>query len=445
MKKIKNFLVGLLFYVPFGAHAIAPLLVGALIILGAGLVTTIGTSVYRTIAPLNMNESLQFFSSCWSCHVFSGLLSSLSMFIPKIYTAIGNSIIPIAVGLTFVWFAWKILEDYIKLKPVSDAWEISGTFGTHMIKMVIFIFLLSFPLPRFMMDTFIEPIMNVGMSYNHSIRNYIDPNDLTFDTCVIATTLRNQDFSDDDLYSSKLRNNITCQIAEFHKMTGLGMTVGFTIEQMAFDSRYAYVTLFGTGVTLLPNLAYLGFGLIVLISFIWALVPIPLYFMEVFTRMSLNILMLPFMLIEWLFNQWGIFPKGTEISIKTIITDAVKDTFGIALTGVFLGFAILFLNSLFGDMKGLPALMTSIQNNDPTIIMEALKFKDNSFIELILMGIFIGMFMNAIPNLIKILFKASNPQIDQFKDGIKAIGTNTFNFVKDSVQIIRGAASKSKS
>lgn len=58
MRKIKKFLVGLLFYAPFGANAIPPFLIAALVALGGGALSIIGVSAYRTIAPVNMTESL---------------------------------------------------------------------------------------------------------------------------------------------------------------------------------------------------------------------------------------------------------------------------------------------------------------------------------------------------------------------------------------------------
>jgi hypothetical protein len=82
----------------------------------------------------------------------------------------------------------------------------------------------------------------------------------------------------------------------------------------------------------------------------------------------------------------------------------VKSTFGLALVGLFVGFALMFLNDVVGVMDGTDALTTALQTGDSRYLMEGLKFNNDSVINILMAGLFIGMFMNAIPNLIKKLF-----------------------------------------
>jgi hypothetical protein len=90
--------------------------------------------------------------------------------------------------------------------------------------------------------------------------------------------------------------------------------------------------------------------------------------------------------------------------VKSIIDDVVKSTFGLALVGLFVGFALLFLNDVIGVMDGEDALTTALQTGASMYLMEGLKFNNDSIINILMAGLFIGMFMNAIPNLIKKLF-----------------------------------------
>lgn len=113
--------------------------------------------------------------------------------------------------------------------------------------------------------------------------------------------------------------------------------------------------------------------------------------------------MLPIFLLSWLFKGWKIFPQGGK-GIQDIVNDVVKGTAGIALIGVFVTFAVIFLNSVFGKWKGADALKLALENNDATILMDGLMMNNDSLITIVLMGLFISMFMTMIPALIKSIF-----------------------------------------
>ena len=113
--------------------------------------------------------------------------------------------------------------------------------------------------------------------------------------------------------------------------------------------------------------------------------------------------MLPFMLMSWLFKGWGIFPNGGR-NIKNMINDVVRATAGIAMVGVFITFAVMFLNAVFGRWDGADRLALALSENDATILMDGLMMRNDSIITILLMGIFIAMFMTMIPALVKTLF-----------------------------------------
>ena len=117
----------------------------------------------------------------------------------------------------------------------------------------------------------------------------------------------------------------------------------------------------------------------------------------------MDLVMLPFMLMSWLFKGWAIFPNGGR-NIKTMIDDVIKATGGIALIGVFVTFAVMFLNAVFGRWQGADRLATALAQNDSTILMDGLMMRNDSIITILLMGIFVAMFMTMIPALVKTLF-----------------------------------------
>ena len=115
------------------------------------------------------------------------------------------------------------------------------------------------------------------------------------------------------------------------------------------------------------------------------------------------------MLLSWLFRGWKIFPDGGR-NIKQMVDDVIKSTAGIALTGVFITFSVMFLNAVFGKWDGADRLALALSQNDSTILMDGLMLRNDSIITILLMGLFIAMFMGMIPALIRTLFaKVSVP------------------------------------
>jgi len=160
------------------------------------------------------------------------------------------------------------------------------------------------------------------------------------------------------------------------------------------------------GIPIFPNIPIFFAGLLILALYFYALLPIPLYFLEVFVKLALDLVMLPLMLMAWMFDDenFALFPKGGR-TIREMINDVIKAVVGIALTVVFLTFSIMFLNAAFGSIDGVNVLQQAITNNDSKILMDGLFFHNGSIVTAVLMGIFLAMFMTMIPQLTNMLFK----------------------------------------
>ena len=400
MNRLKKFWIVFLSFLPFSAGAVAPFVVGAI----AGIGVIAGFSIYRTAAPVNMADALNFFSSCWSCQMFSEVMATMSGLLPRAYSAIGSVILPFAAGLTAVWFAWKLFSVFFNGKQ-EDPWNIASTFGLHLIKLTFVGALLMFPLPRLITEVVIEPVFNVGLSLNRIVAG----ND-EFAKCVVATAIAdpvsiNSDYAQSGAFSPKLRHNLACEVANVHQMTGLGMTVGWTMLNMAFNEQYMHKIMWY--IPIFPNIPIFFAGALILVLFFFALLPIPVYFLEIFIKLSMDLIMLPFMMLSWLFKGWPIFPNGGR-NIQGMINDVIKGTAGIAMVGVFVTFAVMFLNAVFGKWQGADRLQQALAQNDSTILMDGLMMRNDSIVTIILMGIFIAMFMTMIPALVKTLFANVN-------------------------------------
>lgn len=383
-------------FLPLTAGAVAPLVIGGI----AGLGVIVGFSIYRTVAPVNMADAMNFFSSCWSCQLFADIMSTMSNLLPRAYSAIGTVVIPVAAGLSAVWFAWKLFSGFLNAK-IEQPWAIAGNFGTHLVKLAVVCALLVVPLPRMLSDVVITPIFNIGLSLNRAVAG----ND-AFAECVVATAMADPVSVDaaaasSGAFSPRMRHNLACELANVHQMTGLGMTVGWTMLNMAFNSEYMHKIMWD--VPIFPNVPIFFAGLLVLVLFLCALLPVPMYFLEIFIKLSMDLIMLPLMLLSWLFSGWPIFPNGGG-NIRSIIDDVVRATAGIAMVGVFVTFSVMFLNAVFGQWQGASRLAAALQANDSSLLMDGLMMRNDSFITIILMGIFIAMFMTSIPALVKALF-----------------------------------------
>lgn len=401
MKGLKKFLVAFFALLPFSAGAVAPFVVG---LIGSGIVIA-GFSIYRSMAPVNMADALSFFSSCWTCQLFSDIMLTMSEMLPKVYSSLGSIMFPLAVVLSTIWFAWLVFSGYVNAKP-SDAWDLTSKFGTHLLKLMVVGAVLFAPLPRIITDAVVDPVFTMGFSISKVISDESD-----YTKCMVATAIAdpvalNSDFAKQGAFSPKVRHSLACEIANVHQITGLGMTVGWTILNMAFNEQYMHKILWG--IPIFPNVILILVGGLILGLFIYALLPIPLYFLEVFMVLALDIIMLPFMLLSWLFKDWTFIKSGK--TIPAMINDLIKGVVGIALVSIFLIFAVMFLNAAFGSWEGASVLQQAIDQNDSHILMDGLMFNNDSLIVVVLMGLFITMFMTMIPELIKTIFNIEVPK-----------------------------------
>ncbi len=399
MKRLKKFWLALIAAFPFAAGAATPWVFGGL----AGVGALAGFSVYRSLTPVDMTSAMNFFSSCWSCQMFSDVIFTISDLMAPIYSAIGLVIIPMCLALTAIWFAWRLLAGYIGQGKVESAWNLSGNLGVHILKMSFVSVLLLAPLPKIITSVAIEPIFSAGFYVNQ-----MAVGDETLSACMVATAVSDPvsvspEAGNRGIFSSKMRHHLTCEIAQVHKLTGLGMTTGWTLLNMAFDSEYMHKILWG--IPFMPNVFVFFSGLLIFVLFFMALIPVPVYFLQILVRLGMDLIMLPFMLMSWLFSGWKIFPNGGK-SVRAIIDDVIRGTLGIAMIGVFLSFALILLDAVFGDWQGASALGVALSQNDPTILMDGLMLKNNSLIVIVLLGLFFAMFMTMIPQLIKKLFSS---------------------------------------
>ena len=409
MKALKKFWLWFAALLPMSAWGVAPVIIGGL---AAGVGGIIGVSIWRSASPVNLKSAIDFFTSCWTCQIFSDVMVSMSNLLPKVYHALGMVVIPMSATLLAIFIAWNLFRNMLNNKLDTGS-KIMGNFSTHVLRLGILVILLMLPLPRLITNIFIEPALVLGTSFDYIVSdNLLNKDSLynsSFSECMVATAIADPvstsvTASEYGAFSPKLRHQLACEVSNIHQITGLGMSIGWTIMNMAFNSDYMHKIL--VGIPVFPNVPMFLCGLLILVLFLYALLPIPLYFLEVFINLSMDLVMLPLMLMSWMFDDedFKLFPKGGK-TIRKMIDDVIKAVVGIALTVVFLTFSIMFLNAAFGKWNGVNVLEQAIATNDSTILIDGLFFNNDSIITVVLMGIFIAMFMTMIPQLTSMLFK----------------------------------------
>jgi len=427
MSKLKKFLIVFLSFLPLSAGAIAPLVIGLI----AAAVGITGVSIYRNITPVNMNEAFDFFSSCWTCNLFSSLMSYMSRILPIIYNNVAKVIIPVAFGLMAIYLAWQIFSSFVKtasLKPMSMNYE----FGKRLIRLSLVSIVLLAPLPKIISSTMIEPIFSVGLTMNHVLDDKGK-----YAECIVSTSLIEQTAMEtqttpitnrEETFSTKLRSGLACELANVHHITGMGLTIGWVMLNMAFDIKYMHKILWK--IPFFPNIPLLACGLLVLALFLIALFPIPFYFLEVFMTLTLDLIMLPLLLLSWIFSGWkAVEIKGTK-SFKQIIDSVISGAVGISMTIIFLTFALKLLDVLIGSISGISRLNDAFAQNNAEILIDGLMLRDDSLLTILLLGIFFAIFMSSIPALVKSLFNfdISSKFYDTVKNDAKILGKKLGNW-----------------
>lgn len=385
-----------------------------------GVIVMTGVSLFRTALPYDMPSAYEFFSNCWTCQMFADILAIMSGFISQIYSSVGRVTAGLAVVLTMVWFAWKLFSGFINAK-VDDPWSITETFTHHLVKLFLVTALLLSPLPRMISDIAIRPIFNIGLVLNRAIDDGPEFNSCLVSTAVMDTSVDSR-ADEREAFSPRLRHEMACELLGVHRLTGMGLTYGWTLTQLAFDYEHAHKFLFGA---FFPNIP-LGFsGLLLLAVFMMALLPIPMYFLEIFIKLSLDLVMLPLMLLSWLFKGWAISLEGAGKTIRGIIDDVINGALGLGLTGVFVTFGISLLDTVVEKSTGATSVLELIQNNNTDAVANSV-LGGESYISLLLVGAFIAMFMSSIPALAKTLFSVEISQefYDSAKNNVQTMWNN---------------------
>ena len=215
---------------------------------------------------------------------------------------------------------------------------------------------------------------------------------------------------------------------------------------MSFSADYMHKIL---GIPVFPNIITFFAGLLVVALFFFALIPVPMYLLEVVIELALDLVMLPLWLLGWLFDGWKIMPDGIG-NIKKTLNRVIKDTAGIATVLVFVAFGVFLLSAVSGTFGADSSLHAAFANNDTKILMDGIMLENDSLVVIVLIGLFFAMFMGMIPKLVNSLFstvhipdeyyKKARENIEKAYESIKKNGKNWKGILSDLFGLGGGAA-----
>lgn len=393
-----------------------------------------GFANYKSYSLLTMDGAFNFFSSCWTCGIFSGIINAFSSLLNVVYLSLGEFMIYIMVLVTAVWIAYEILMSFIKAKPVASSWDYLNKFLPHLVKMAFIAGVLLLPMPRLLISTFVEPVVYVAMSYNKVVdKHFSDDNHKnSYNECLIATLIQDSQtpHHPDDAFSPMFRSALACHLASVHRLAGTGLTVGWTFMKEAFDVKHFYKIAF---LPVFPNLGLLLAGFLLIAVFLVVLLPVPLYILEVVINLAIDFIFLPLIFLGWLFNGNPFF-IGDSHSLKKIIENFIRGFAGISMVLIFVSFAMFFMDSILSPADPSGAfIQNAISQNNPDLLVEGMTLKNGSFMTLIFSGVFLAMFMFLLIKLVKTLFaEVSVPEkyLNVTKQNIKYISDVSKNLYK---------------
>ncbi|MDR0448906.1 MAG: hypothetical protein LBG89_00385 [Rickettsiales bacterium] len=385
----------------------------AVVALGAAAVGTAGFAIYRSFSPTDTAAAFDFFSSCWTCRIFSGTTGALSDSAGVIYANLGEFVALLAIVLTPLFMAWKVLGGYLSAEPNTDAFKLGGGMGLHLVKLAFVSMLLLFPLPQLISKTAVEPVMNIALSFQDAFGEANTPGSTRMDACLVASIAIENPENNKGIFGSGFKNKMRCSIAGLHEFTATGMTAGWLLANSAFDAKNMYKA--AGMVPIFPNMGMLIMGFLLLAVYFWIIMPIALAFLEFVVKFAIDMIFLPLTLLTWLFKGNPLWDTKDE-DMMSIITDIVKLAAGLGLIVVFLGFALMMTGyALSGETMA--NMGAAFMANNPDLVLN----NDSAALSLLFVGIFIAMFMTMMTELIKKLVDGANiPQ-----DILKQLGDNS--------------------
>ena len=222
MKALKKIWLFILTLFPISAGAMGPVAVGAI----GGAVGILGVSIWRSASPVNTKDAFDFFSSCWTCQIFSDVMETMSNLLPGVYHALAEITIPIIISLLVILMAWRLTSGFINAK-LEEPSKFIGNFGYYLVKIALAVGLLLMPLPRTITEVIVEPIVTIGTSFDDVISTAVNENNNVFSDCMVATAISDPFTMDKKgakkgAFSPNLRHQLTCEVANIHQVTGLG-------------------------------------------------------------------------------------------------------------------------------------------------------------------------------------------------------------------------------
>lgn len=285
-------------------------------------------------AQENMNST----KSCWTCQIFTIVFNTGAVIATNAYDAMKNLAWGLlAVGLV-IYLCLRTLSLFLSMRvPNLPEYWISIT--TKLGKGgLVSIFLLSSNYMLELINTIIAPIITIFVRLSFMILN------LNFPTRVLTSTTVGSTFTSGP---------------------GLPAEIGSQLEDLVYRATVALNIGRALGIRLMTITDFTGFivGLIITGIFFMLLLFFPMYLIDAFVRIIFFIILLPILLVAWVFSV-------TEKYFKAAWNMFIGGLAQLLITCVFVALLVSTVEA-FTQMRGYNIILNpTYQNTNPDVLRE---------------------------------------------------------------------------
>ncbi len=267
--------------------------------------------------------------NCWACQMYMQAFRAIDAVLDaSLETIASNSLIVLEFGLLF-WLLFKVVSLLISFSEPNMKKEFAS-FATIMFKAgVVALFLNN---PSYIYDFFgkvvIQPFGEGFLSLSKTVLE--TPTDMGIDTTPFDVTSYLENLP--DFFKNMFKIKTSSTSVSTSKMFG-GLAVA--VYEIVFRIYAALWNCVGLGFQLwnLKGLSASIAGIILVTGMFWLVVMMPLSFVDAFVRIGLMLMLLPLLMVGWVFS----YPKGI---VKKLFHNLLAGFFDILFTCIYISFLI---------------------------------------------------------------------------------------------------------
>ncbi len=327
-------------------------------------------------------------ATCWPCTLYAAVWEAIGFTVEELLPSCASMALDtLGIALSF-WLAFTVLKlaSSIKAPKISD---FSINIATVCFKAVIVaVILMNNDYMFELFDTIVAPVMSAFISLSKEILFSESTIAQYFEGFDLSSSINNNRMIFTDEVGNQINDVIFSIYAAFNSGVYLGARIAFTF-----------------------NIASFFIGIFIMFTFFYLMLFFPLLFAEGFIIFGVIMVLVPFLLVAWVF-------PSTKQYIKPAWTLLLSSVVQILITCIYIGVLITVVNAYSTEFS------ISKQLTDPALILGVQNMSNNA------LGFFALLYCmfkisNDIPNITSIIFNEINRSriVDMFR-GIQKTAQN---------------------